>query len=95
MWLARVSPFLIRFIKMAKLADEALGGSCANVLVSLAMLDRHVAPVLRLGDDDEGDLLVNEFSDAGAVTEYISRHRGPALSNTLGRHRHDIVRASF
>jgi fructokinase len=69
-----------------ELADEALGGSCANVLVSLAMLDRHVAPVLRLGDDDEGDLLISEFSDAGAVTEFISRQRGlrsPILSEDI------------
>ena len=59
-----------------KLSDEALGGSCANVLASLAMLDRHVAPVLRLGDDDEGDLLISEFLEAGAVVDFISRQSG-------------------
>jgi fructokinase len=59
-----------------ELSDEALGGSCGNVLASLAMLDRHVAPVLRLGDDDEGDLLISEFVQAGAVVDFISRHSG-------------------
>lgn len=66
-----------------ELSDTALGGSCANVLASLAMLDRHVAPVLRLGDDDEGDLLISEFVQAGAVVDFISRHsclRSPILA---------------
>ena len=38
------------------LADETLGGSCGNILVSLAMLHRRVAPVLALGDDDAGEM---------------------------------------
>ena len=68
------------------LSDAALGGSCANVLVSLAMLDRHVAPVLRLGDDDEGDLLIGEFLEAGAVVDFISRQSGlrsPVLAEEI------------
>ena len=72
-----------------ELADEALGGSCANVLISLAMLDRHVAPVLRLGDDDEGDLLINEFLDSGVVIDYISRHSGlrsPIIAEEIDTH---------
>src|SRR3546814_21181343 len=32
-------------------AGEALGGSCGNVLVSLALLHRHVAPLLATGMD--------------------------------------------
>src|SRR3546814_10628803 len=36
-------------------AGEALGGSCGNVLVSLAMLHRHVAPLLALGMDNTGE----------------------------------------
>lgn len=55
------------------LSDEALGGSCANVLVSLAMLGHCVAPVLRLGADDAGARLVEEFTQAGAVVEFISQ----------------------
>ena len=55
------------------LSDEALGGSCANVLVSLAMLGHCVAPVLRLGADDTGARLVNEFTQAGAVIDFISQ----------------------
>ncbi len=80
------------------LFDEALGGSCGNVLVSLAMLHRHVAPVLALGDDDAGYRLVDEFVRAGATTRFISRRadlRSPVLAqelNTaLGRHEFSFV----
>lgn len=68
------------------LAGEALGGSCGNVLLSLAMLHRNVAPVLALGDDGEGERLINEFIQAGAVVEYIYRRpglRSPVLAQTL------------
>jgi fructokinase len=68
------------------LSDEALGGSCANVLVSLAMLGHHVAPVLRLGADDTGARLVEEFAQAGAVVEFISQvaHlRSPILAEEI------------
>ncbi|MGB7244296.1 MAG: hypothetical protein WBC93_19705, partial [Sulfitobacter sp.] len=67
---------LDRIYQDGELSDEALGGSCANVLVSLAMLDRHVAPVLRLGDDDEGERLVDEFTNAGAIVDFIHRLNG-------------------
>jgi fructokinase len=60
------------------LSFEALGGSCANVLVSLAMLDRQVAPLLSLGGDEVGRALVREFEAAGADTRYISRREGVA-----------------
>lgn len=69
-----------------RLADESLGGSCGNVLVSLAMLNRQVAPVLALGDDDEGERLICEFVSAGAVTRYIRRRtdlRSPILAQAL------------
>lgn len=67
-------------------AGEALGGSCGNVLLSLAMLHRQVAPVLLLGDDDEGGRLVDEFMEAGAITDFIRRRadlRSPVLAQTL------------
>jgi fructokinase len=67
---------LDRIYQDGELSDEALGGSCANVLVSLAMLDRHVAPVLRLGDDEEGERLIDEFTNAGAVVDFIHRSAG-------------------
>lgn len=80
------------------LADEALGGSCGNVLVSLAMLHRRVAPLLALGDDDTGEMLVDEFVRAGATTKYISRRRdlrSPILAQELdtrsGRHDFSFV----
>ncbi|WP_347302143.1 PfkB family carbohydrate kinase [Croceibacterium sp. TMG7-5b_MA50] len=68
------------------LADESLGGSCGNVLLSLAMLNRQVAPVLTLGDDDEGERLVCEFVSAGASIEYIHLRndiRSPVLAQEL------------
>ena len=55
-------------------AFEALGGSCGNVLVSLAMLDYSVAPVLALGRDDVGGRLLTEFMSAGADTSFIFQH---------------------
>jgi len=68
------------------LADEALGGSCGNVLVSLAMLHRNVAPVLALGLDDAGDRLVSEFTEAGANVDYIHQRldlKSPILAQEL------------
>lgn len=68
------------------LADESLGGSCGNVLLSLAMLNRQVAPVLVLGDDVEGEQLVGEFISAGALTHYIHLRtdlRSPILAQEL------------
>ncbi|WP_217899064.1 PfkB family carbohydrate kinase [Oceanicola sp. 22II-s10i] len=70
------------------LTDEALGGSCANVLISLAMLGHNVAPVLRLGADAEGARLVEEFLRAGAVVEFISRMAdllSPILAEKIDR----------
>jgi len=56
---------------------EALGGSCGNVLLSLAMLGHPVFPVVNLGDDDHGRFLFNEFERGGCETRYISRaHTG-------------------
>lgn len=66
---------------------EELGGSCGNVLISLAMLQRHVAPVLRLGEDEVGIRLVGAFHHAGAETRYIYRHDG-VRSPILAQHLH-------
>jgi fructokinase len=77
---------LDRLYEDGGLSDEALGGSCGNVLISLAMLRRHVAPVLALGNDQTGELLVNEFVQAGAVVRYITRRadiRSPMLAQEL------------
>lgn len=65
---------------------EALGGSCGNVLISLAMLEHSVVPLLSLGSDRVGDFLVNEFAQAGADTRYIFRRPGtpsPVLAQQL------------
>lgn len=89
---------LDRLYADGNLADEALGGSCGNVLVSLAMLQRLVAPVLALGDDDAGVRLIDEFLQAGATTEYITRRpglRSPVLAQELntamGQHQFSFV----
>jgi fructokinase len=69
------------------LETEELGGSCGNVLISLAMLQRNVAPVLSLGEDEVGLRLVCAFQHAGAETRYISRRgdvRSPILAQHLG-----------
>lgn len=74
---------------------EALGGSCGNVLVSLAMLQRSVFPLLALGDDAVGNSLVDEFVRAGADTRFISRRYGmlsPILAQWLDP---DIGQHSF
>lgn len=52
---------------------EELGGSCGNVLISLAMLGRSVAPVLRLGTDPVGARLELELRLAGADTSLVTR----------------------
>lgn len=77
---------------------EALGGSCGNVLVSLAMLQRSVFPLLAFGDDAVGNYLVSEFEKAGADTRYISRRLGwssPVLAQRLdmdaGQHTFSFV----
>ena len=67
-------------------ADETLGGSCGNVLVSLAMLHRQVAPMLSLGSDEIGDQLILEFELAGALPNYIYKseeRRSPILLQEL------------
>lgn len=79
---------LDRLYANGDLEEEALGGSCGNVLVSLAMLHRFVAPVLALGDDNTGNRLVDEFSDAGANIRYITRRanfRSPVLAQKLDK----------
>ena len=89
---------LDRLYSDGQLASEALGGSCGNVLVSLAMLHRQVVPVLSLGFDEIGSRLVDEFRVAGANTQYICRHygrRSPVLRQELdtssGRHSFSFV----
>lgn len=67
-------------------AAEGLGGSCGNVLISLAMLNRNVAPVLKLGLDEVGGRLVGEFRSAGAETRFIRCHadgQSPVLAQRL------------
>lgn len=65
---------------------EELGGSCGNVLISLAMLGRAVTPLLRLGSDPVGSRLESELRVAGADTRLVSRHqsvRSPVIVELL------------
>lgn len=50
---------------------EELGGSCGNVLISLAMLGRSVTPLLRLGTDPVGERLERDLRLAGADTKLV------------------------
>lgn len=79
-------------------AVEALGGSCGNVLLSLAMLSVKVTPILAIGNDDVGHRMVSQFADAGACTQYIRRcdeHASPILAQildtTLGQHSFSFI----
>ncbi len=54
---------------------EALGGSCGNVLWSLARLQHKVAPILSLGADEVGRCLVEHFESVGADTSHIAQHQ--------------------
>ena len=52
---------------------RALGGSCGNVLISLAMLGHWVAPVISIGADPSGDFLLDAFLRAGCETRFVFR----------------------
>ena len=89
---------LDRLYEDGLLCAESLGGSCGNVLVSLAMLHRAVAPVLSLGHDETGERLLSEFRRAGADVTYIALRAGlrsPMLTQDLdtasGRHDFSFV----
>lgn len=60
-------------IGSSRMAFEELGGSCGNVLISLAMLGRPVAPLLRLGSDPVGSKLERDLRCAGADMRWVSR----------------------
>ncbi len=79
-------------------AAEELGGSCGNVLASLAMLQRRVAPLIMLGMDDIGSRLIEEFERAGADLRLVHRRwnlESPIvaqdLDTTLGQHRFSFI----
>lgn len=79
-------------------AVEELGGSCGNVLLSLAMLHRQVAPLIALGGDEVGGRLIDEFVRAGADTRFISQRgdlRSPVIAQELdtasGRHSFSFI----
>lgn len=51
--------------------DEAPGGSAANTVVGLARLGVNVGYVGKVGNDSEGDLLLQDFSDEGVDTDGV------------------------
>lgn len=65
---------------------EELGGSCGNVLISLAMLGRTVTPLLRLGTDPVGTRLEQELRSAGVDTRLVTHSqdvRSPVIVQLL------------
>ena len=65
---------------------EELGGSCGNILISLAMLGRSVTPLLRLGTDLVGARLERDLRLAGADTRLVARRqevRSPIIIELL------------
>jgi fructokinase len=54
---------------------EELGGSCGNILISLAMLGHAVTPLVRLGADAVGERLERDLRLAGADTRFVWRRR--------------------
>lgn len=72
-----------------------VGGSCGNVLLSLAMLGHASAPVIAIGDDPAGERIFEEFRNAGASTDFIrraSQRRSPVLVQVNHR---DVARHVF
>ena len=51
----------------------AAGGSCGNVMAILAWLGWATTPVARLGDDDAGTFVMNEFKTYRVGTRFMSR----------------------
>lgn len=77
---------------------EELGGTCGNVLVSLAMLGWRVAPLLSLGDDTVGRFLLDVFDRAGAATNFVNLREGRSspvlvqhIDTALGQHNFSAV----
>lgn len=65
---------------------DSLGGSCGNVLLTLAMLGRSVAPILSLGDDEVGRRLARDFARAGADVGCVRlrpNERSPVLIHEI------------
>jgi fructokinase len=48
-----------------------VGGSCGNVLMSLAALGHAVSPVIALGADNVGAQILTEFESEGASSEFV------------------------
>lgn len=79
---------LDRIYEGTRKTREEMGGSCANVLWSLATLQHHVVPVLRLGEDWAGHCLRQSFMDVGADTTFIKMRddvQTPLLAQLLDR----------
>ena len=77
---------------------EEMGGSCGNVLWSLAKLRHRVVPVLSLGEDEVGHRLRHSFDEVGAVTTYVNMRpeiRTPMLAQfvdlAVGEHHFSSV----
>ena len=61
------------------------GGSCGNVLTILSYLGWDSYPIARLGDDPEGDRIVEDMGRWGARTDFVGRERGSPSPRIIER----------
>ena len=80
-WVARVETLPRKdSIVLARSCDKFPGGSAANVAVGVARLGHRVGFVGKLGDDENGQLLLRAFEDEGVDTQSLIVERGRATA---------------
>lgn len=68
---------------VGNLVGRLPGGPCGNFACAAARLGMHVASLSTVGDDKEGQILLDDFADFGVSTEFVHVHRGGATSFTV------------
>jgi ribokinase len=80
-WVARVESLPRRdSIVLARSCEKFPGGSAANVAVGVARLGYRVGFVGKLGDDENGRLLLQAFENEGVDTQALTVERGRATA---------------
>jgi ribokinase len=76
-WVARVEALPRKdSTVLARSCEKFPGGSAANVAVGVARLGHRVGFVGKLGDDENGQLLLQAFEDEGIDTQVLIMERG-------------------